>query len=427
MNENPAGAPVDETTSEEGDRPQRDLNALLTRLGISAWSLVGVAVLVWVVLQILARFDILLAPIVLAVALIYVLNPIVNRLVAVHVPRIIAGFLAFLMLFGVIVLFGFAVAPAITTQASELANRFPEIYEDSATGIEDLVGQIGFGEVDLWSYERLQEFIHDPDAQDQILSVVWDRLGEVTTGLLETILVFVLAPVVAFYILIDLPRVREETTSLIPERHKAEVLHVSRKLGGAIGGFLRGQVLVAVIVGVMTSIGFRIIGLDFWLIIGMIAGFLNIIPFLGPWVGGFLGVLVGLVTADPTTALWAAVVAIVVQQLDNHLISPNVLRATVSLHPAVIILVIVLGGGIGGIWGLLLAVPVTAALKIVAGHFWRTRILGQSWEDAFEAMMESSQPPETVIGEIRESLQERAVAKPGAESSKSSDDDTPDN
>jgi predicted PurR-regulated permease PerM len=214
---------------------------------------------------------------------------------------------------------------------------------------------------------------------------------------------------------------------LIPERHKAEVLHVSRKLGGAIGGFLRGQVLVAVIVGVMTSIGFRIIGLDFWLIIGMIAGFLNIIPFLGPWVGGFLGVLVGLVTADPTTALWAAVVAIVVQQLDNHLISPNVLRATVSLHPAVIILVIVLGGGIGGIWGLLLAVPVTAALKIVAGHFWRTRILGQSWEDAFEAMMESSQPPETVIGEIRESLQERAAEKPGAESSESNDDDTPDN
>jgi len=392
---------------------------VITKLGINAWSLVGGAVLIWVLLQILARLDVLLAPVVLATALIYVLNPVVNRLVSVHVPRIIAGFLAFLLLLGIVASFGFAVAPAVTTQASELANRFPEIYEDSAGQIEDLIAQIGFENVDLWSYEQLQDFIHDPDAQDQILSAVWDRLGQVTSGLLETILVFFLAPVVAFYILIDLPRVREETISLIPERHKAEVLHVSRRLGGAIGGFLRGQVVVAVIVGVMTSIGFRIIGLDFWLIIGMIAGFLNIIPFVGPWVGGILGVLVGLVTADPTTALWAAVVAIIVQQLDNHLISPNVLRATVSVHPAVIILAIVLGGGIGGIWGLLLAVPITAALKILVGHFWRTRILGQSWEDALEAMI--TQPPDTLIGEIRESLQERAAARPVPESSDPAD------
>jgi hypothetical protein len=86
------------------------------------------------------------------------------------------------------------------------------------------------------------------------------------------------------------------------------------------------------------------------------------------------------------------------------------LRATVSLHPAVIILAIVLGGGVGGIWGVLLAVPVTAALKILAGHLWRTRVLGQSWEDALESMIEFSQPPDTLLEEIRESLEDRAVS-----------------
>lgn len=396
---------------------ERDLNSLITRTGIAAWSIVGAAVLIWIALQVLVRLDVLLAPIVLSVAIIYVLNPIVNFLVARHIPRILAGFLAFMMLLGALVLFGFAVAPAVTTQASELANRFPEIYEDSTVQIEDLIASMGFEGVDLWSYEDFQEFLRDPEAQDQILSVVWDRLGEVTSGLLETILVFFLAPVVAFYILIDLPRVRREAVSLIPPRHKAEVLHVSRRLGGTIGGFLRGQVLVALIVGIMTSIGFRIIGLEFWLIIGMIAGFLNIIPFVGPWVGGFLGVLVGFVTADVTTAMWAGIVALIVQQLDNHLISPNVLRATVSLHPAVIILVIVLGGGIGGIWGVLLAVPITAALKVLLGHLWRTRVLGQSWEDAMEAMIESSQPPETLLEEIRETLDERAAEADAGDSS----------
>ncbi|MCP4305127.1 MAG: AI-2E family transporter [bacterium] len=402
-------APPQVESETPADQPAPDLSAIITRMGIVAWSMVGAAVLFWIGLQILARIDVLLAPIVLSVVLIYVLNPVVNWLVRRHIPRIISGFLAFLLMIGVVAALGAIVAPMVTDQASELTDRFPEVFEDSVVQIEDLVARFGFGDVDLWSYEQLQEFFRDPEAQDQILSVVWDRLGEVTTGLLEAILVFFLAPVVAFYIIIDLPRVREEAVSLVPERHKAEVVYVSRRLGGAIGGFLRGQVLVALIVGVMTSVGFRLIGLEFWLIIGMIAGFLNIIPFVGPWVGGFLGVLVGLVTADPATALWAAVVALVVQQLDNHLISPNVLRATVSLHPAVIILLIVLGGGVGGIWGVLLVVPIAAAAKILAGHFWRTRVLGQSWEDATEAMIESSQPPETLVEEIRESLHERSA------------------
>ena len=100
------------------------------------------------------------------------------------------------------------------------------------------------------------------------------------------------------------------------------------------------------------------------------------------------------------TAVLAALVAFVVQQLDNHLISPNVLRATVHLHPAVIILLIVLGGGVGGIWGVLLAVPVAAVIKILVGHLWRTRVLGQTWEDAYADIVKSSQPPETLLDEI---------------------------
>ena len=418
-----ADPPVETVDEEAADSaPERDLNALITRTGIAAWSIVGAAVLIWIVLQVLIRFDILLAPVVLSVALIYILNPVVNWLSNRRVPRIIGAFLAFLLMLAVIAGIGLAVTPLVADQGAELANRFPEIYEDSVAEVEDLARSLGFEDVDIWSYDRLQDFLHDPEAQDQILSVVWDRLGEVTTGVLETILVFVLAPVVAFYLLIDLPRVREEATALIPTRHRAEVLHVSSRLGEAVGGFLRGQMLVALIVGIMTSVGFLIIGLEFWLIIGMIAGFLNIIPFVGPWVGGFLGVTVGFVTADLQTAILAAIVALVVQQIDNHLISPNVLRATVHLHPAVIILLILLGGALGGIWGVLLVVPIAAMLKILVGHLWRTRVLGQSWEDAFEAIVEASQPPETLIGEIRDTLRsddEPAPADAGGDAEQS--------
>jgi predicted PurR-regulated permease PerM len=401
MSTDPPAAPAALLPTESPEAEGRQLAALLTRAGIAAWSFVGILVALYVLLLVLARFRILLAPIVLATVLIYVLNPIVNRLQRQRVHRIIGSFIAFAILIGSVVLLGFIVAPSIADQASEFSSDFPTIYEDSALEIEGIIEDLGFGSTDLWSYDQLQDYLNDPEVQDRFFSAALDRLGQVTSGLLEAILVFLVAPVVAFYVLIDLPRVREQVEAMIPSAHRPEVLHVSRQLGTAVGGFLRGQVIVALIVGVMMSVGFYVIDLKFWLIIGMIAGFLNIIPFVGPWVGGVLGVMVGLVTGDVQTAISAAIVALVVQQIDNNFISPTVLRATVRLHPAVVLLVLILGGGIGGLWGVLLAVPVTAALKILAGHLWRTRVLEQSWEEARDALIEDSPMPEPLLRRLR--------------------------
>ncbi len=367
------------------------LGRVLSRAGLVSWSIVGVLALLWAMAWILARLQVLIAPVVLAVVLVDLRNPVVNRFARWRVPRVLGALAAFLILIGLGVAAGFLVVPSISDQATTLTDDFATIYEDSAREIEEIIANFGLEDVNLWSYEELQDFVQDPDRQDQVLSSVVDNIGQVTSGIFEAILVFFVAPVVAFYILIDLPRVRRETESLIPEDLHDEVVHVSRQLGHAVGGFLRGQVLVALIVGVLMSVGFWLIDLRFWLIIGMIAGFFNIVPFVGPWVGGALGVLVGL-TVDVQTAIWAALVALIVQQIDNNFVSPTVLRATVRLHPAVVLLVLILGGAVGGLWGVLLAVPVTAAIKILAGHLWRTRVLGQSWEEASEAVLEDTEP-----------------------------------
>lgn len=363
-----------------------DIAGLVTRIGVTTWSLLGLLLLLYAGLWIAVQLEVLLGPVVLAVALIYVLNPLVHRLGKLGAPRWLAVLGSFLVMLGVIVLLGFLVIPSITAQASDLASDFPNIFDDSAVELEGTLADLGFT-VDLWDYDQLQDFFADPDNQDALMSAITDRLGAVTSGIFEAILVFFVAPVIAFYILLDLPRIAEESSSLVPERSRAEVVYVTRNVGRAVGGFLRGQVVVALIVGVLTSIGFLIIGLQFWLIIGMIAGVLNIVPFVGPWVGGGLGFMVGLVTDSPTTAILAALVALIVQQIDNNFVSPQVLRATVHLHPAVVILVLILGGAIAGLWGVLLAVPVTAGVKIVVGHLWRTRVLGQSWMEAADAMI----------------------------------------
>jgi predicted PurR-regulated permease PerM len=129
--------------------------------------------------------------------------------------------------------------------------------------------------------------------------------------------------------------------------------------------------------------------------VAIIAGLFNMIPFVGPWIAGTLAVGVALVSGSLGTVIAAAVVALVVQQLDNNFVSPLVLRATVKLHPALIILALLVGGSVGGLLGLILAVPVVAVAKVLIGHLWRTRVLGEPWEQAVEAIVHEPDPSAT--------------------------------
>ena len=387
-----------------------DADRGIRRVGIVAWSLLGTLLLIGALVWVLTRVWIIIPPIVLAIAIIYILNPVVNVLHRRGLARWLGSCLSYTVLIGVFTLIGFLVFPSIADQASELADNFPTIYDDLAADLQHLASDVGLTEVDIPTFDELQASISD----DGFISERLGRITDITLGVLETILILILGPVVAFYVLLDLPTMRRKTMGLIPERHHAEVVHVSRQLGTAVGGFLRGQLFVALIVGVMTSVGFWLVGLPFWLLIGMIAGFLNIIPFVGPWVGGFLGVLVALATRDLETALWTGLVALVVQQVDNHFVSPTVLRATVRLHPASIVLGLIAGASIGGFWGVLLTVPVMASFKIIVGHFWRTRVLGQSWEEVTEALIDEHPTGESLLTRARRSEdEEEAAEEPG--------------
>jgi predicted PurR-regulated permease PerM len=168
---------------------------------------------------------------------------------------------------------------------------------------------------------------------------------------------------------------------LIPERSKDEVHLVLQRLNRAIGGYFRGQLVVALIVGVLVSIGLAILDLPFWLLVGMIAGLFNMIPLIGPYIGAIPGIVIALTVGDGIgQAVWVAVIMIVAQQIDNHFITPNVMQRVVKLHPAVVMLALLAGGTIAGFMGLLLAVPATAVLKIILGHLWRTYVLGEPLE-----------------------------------------------
>ncbi len=371
---------------------EKEFGTIVRRVGIFSWSMIGLMLLIVAAFYVLVEGRVIFAPLLLAVVVIYILNPLVSWLSERGVPRIFGAILGFLVFFSGLSLLAVVIFPDIRTQSQAFIDTFPSLYDQTASDLESILGSIGFENVVIINYSELLDFINDPENRNTLMGILFDQLGTVTSSIFEFILIFLVGPVIAFYLLIDLPSVQQRIVDVFPVKDRSEAAHVGRQLNTAIGGFLRGQLVVAVIVGVMLSVGYWAIGLEFWLLIGLVGGLLNIVPFLGPWVGGFLGVLVAVTTADVPTAIWAVVVAVIVQQIDNNFISPSVLKATVRLHPAVTLLSLVLGGALAGIWGVIIAVPLVASIKILLGHWWRTRVLDQTWEEATEAMFDEPEP-----------------------------------
>jgi predicted PurR-regulated permease PerM len=297
----------------------------------------------------------------------------------------------------VVVAVGALVWPTVQAQGAELILQLPDLYVSVVDWLPEAGVALGLDIEEFLSQQAIEAWLRDPANQATVQELLFGfgaGAGIVLRGVAETIAVIGLAPVLAIYLLIDLERFKSNTLELTPPRHRNEMAYVSGEVGTAMGSFVRGQLLVAFLVGVASSIGMWAIDLPFWLLIGIVAGFLNLIPFLGPIVGGALAALVALLNGDPWQAFWAVLIMIGVQQVDNHLITPMIQRARVNLSPLVIVLALIVGGSLAGLLGVLVAIPATAAIRIVIGHLWRTRVLGQSWEEASEAMIEMTDPPE---------------------------------
>jgi predicted PurR-regulated permease PerM len=345
-------------------------------------------------------------PLILAGAIVFLLNPIVTRLQHRHIPRALGTACAYLGVVAAVVLIGLLVAPLATRQYDDLAEEWPELRKDLEADINDLSQRSEDNEwpIRIPTWQELEDQfsakdaadtnndgrISDEEQQDRFAAQI-DTARELALKVFHVGIIFVLAPIIAFYLLVDLPHIRRVFRSLVPERARGDAMVLTRRLSTAIGGYFRGQLAVAIVVGIMASIGMLIIDLPFWLIVGMIAGLFNMIPLIGPWVGAVPGIVIAVTTGGGVgKAIAVAVVMAVVQQIDNHFISPIVMQRAVKLHPAVVMLSLLAGGTLGGFFGLLLAVPTTAVLKIVLGHAWRHFVLGEAL-DEIEARWEAEE------------------------------------
>jgi predicted PurR-regulated permease PerM len=318
-----------------------------------SWGWTAAAVFVGLVgavlfLAVLWLFGRPLALLALAIAIASALAPVVSRLER-RMPRILAIILVYLLIFLFFGLLIWVVFPALVEQGEELVLIAPQIIDV----IQNMYQRWG-GDIPIFEtlFNQLGQFT------STLLAV---PLG-LASAALEIFLIFF----ISLYTLVEAPKLRRFVLTLFPPGRRERVDNVLEEMAGAMGGFVRGTVIVAILVGLLTFLGLSIIGVRFSLVLGIIAGVLELLPYIGPIIASIPMLLVALLES-PTQALIVLVFFIILQQLESNVFVPNIMHTQTEISPLLAMLAIVAGGSLGGLLGALVAIPVAAALQVFVG------------------------------------------------------------
>jgi predicted PurR-regulated permease PerM len=304
-----------------------------------------------------------LGPFIIAMMISYLLNPIVNLLSQRSVPRSIAVLLIYTLFIASVVILIINMVPMFEKQLSELAEHLPEwnekmqammqAYNDHSKDMLPSGIQTGIEK----SLKRMEQGISD-------------GIGNLMGGIgstLNQIFLALIVPFLAFYMMKDAQAIEQGMMSLIPGTKRREIVRLLRDMDSALGNYIRGQLLVSMMVGVFAYIGYLIIGLPYALLLAAFVGIFNIIPYLGSIFGAIPALLVALVESKQMM-VGVIVVNLIIQVLEGNVISPQIVGRSLRLHPLLIIFALLVGGEMGGIWGLILAVPIFAVGKVMLEH-----------------------------------------------------------
>ncbi|WP_426239730.1 AI-2E family transporter [Pararhizobium sp. DWP1-1-3] len=312
-------------------------------------------------------FSTILLPFIAGMALAYFLDPVADRLERIGLSRLMAT---------VVILIGFVVVFALS-----LVVIIPIVFTQASDFIQKMPGYVS----------KLQEFLTSPDAawlpdwvsgqMDTIkqnsaklleqgagfLGTLFQQLWNSGVALLDIISLFVITPVVAFYLLLDWDRMVERVDSWVPRDHVATVRQISRDMNATIAGFVRGQGSLCIILGLFYGISLTFAGLNFGLLIGLFAGMISFIPYVGSMVGLVLALGVALVQFWPEYLNIVIIAAIFFagQFLEGNILQPRLVGKSVGLHPVWLMFALLAFGALFGFVGLLVAVPCAAAIGVL--------------------------------------------------------------
>lgn len=286
------------------------------------------------------------------------LGPTVRTLESYGIPR--AGGVLLIYLGAFIVVAGLVslIVPPLITQLVEFAETSPAIVRQITPLYQ------------LFPASSIQQVINTLNsALGSFTQGIFAATAQIFGGAVSAITVLVLS----FYMLVDAQKTREHLIVLVPSRYARSVSEIVSRTGEKLGSWLRGQLLLSVIIGTITFIGLTIIQVPFALTLGVTAGLLEIIPLIGPTIAAVIAVLVAYAASSWQVALAVLIFFIVLQQAENHILVPKVMQSAVGLSPIIVIIALAIGGRLAGMTGAILAVPLAATISVLIQELPRLR------------------------------------------------------
>lgn len=305
-----------------------------------------------------------LTPFIIAMIVSYILNPVVNMLNWRKVPRTAAVLLIYAVFITSLTVILMNFIPIFMKQLNELNEHLPEVTMQAQHWMQNFN-----------SNEYLPESVREGIRESlrkielsiaQSISVFVSRIDST----INVIFMVMTVPFLAFYMLKDIQLIEKTALAIVPSSRRKQVVKLFVDIDRALGNYIRGQLLVCVIVGVFAYIGYWIIDLPYPILFASVAAIFNIIPYIGPYIGAAPAILMA-ATVSMRLVLLVIVVNWIVQIVESNIISPQIVGKTLHLHPLMIIFALLAGGYLAGVIGLILAVPFVAVMKVILQHVMR--------------------------------------------------------
>ncbi|USS85554.1 AI-2E family transporter [Fructilactobacillus myrtifloralis] len=317
------------------------------------------------------------APLLIAGFLYYMLNPILELLMKIPVSktkrinRTWGTTIIFVVFIGLIIFIFVSFLPRLVGQIANMASHMPQFAAHQEESLTKL-SKHGFLKNINWDPIITKVQSEYSSYLKSLLTHLSSSAGDIISMAANIVVTMITAPIILFYMLKDGDKFLPSIEKLFPtlsERHRKQTTALLTKMNQTLSHYIGGQVIECLFVGTFTTIGYFLIGQKYALLLGVFAGFCNLIPYVGPYIGILPALLVA-ITVSPAQAFWTIVVVIIVQQIDGNFVYPNVIGKSLNIHPLTIIIILLAAGHIAGLLGMILAIPIYAIVKVIISFFY---------------------------------------------------------